>query len=152
MHKTNKLDFSIEWIFGYLFSGLIDVHVHVREPGQTHKEDWRTATAAALAGGITLILAMPNTQPAVVDQSAFNLTQKVGSYLTQKLIILHIYLLILLSYLNSPGLKHKFVQVRFFKLVLLRNRSAQDAQNQRHLVWWSLLVVVPFLSLPCQLG
>lgn len=58
--------------------GLIDVHVHVREPGQTHKEDWRTATAAALAGGITLILAMPNTQPAVVDQSSFNLTQKLA--------------------------------------------------------------------------
>ncbi len=33
--------------------GLIDPHVHVREPGQTHKEDWDTATQAALAGGVT---------------------------------------------------------------------------------------------------
>ncbi|GAB4533231.1 MAG: dihydroorotase [Anaerolineales bacterium] len=47
--------------------GLIDPHVHVREPGQTHKEDWDTATAAALAGGITAILAMPNTRPPVFD-------------------------------------------------------------------------------------
>ena len=39
--------------------GLIDPHVHVREPGQTHKEDWDTATSAALAGGVTMILAMP---------------------------------------------------------------------------------------------
>jgi carbamoyl-phosphate synthase/aspartate carbamoyltransferase/dihydroorotase len=47
--------------------GLIDPHVHIREPGATHKEDWDTGTSAALAGGFTLILAMPNTQPAIVD-------------------------------------------------------------------------------------
>ena len=47
--------------------GLIDPHVHVREPGQTHKEDWDTATQAALAGGVTMILAMPNTQPPIFD-------------------------------------------------------------------------------------
>ncbi len=47
--------------------GLIDPHVHVREPGATHKEDWATATAAALAGGFTLILAMPNTDPPVTS-------------------------------------------------------------------------------------
>ena len=34
--------------------GLIDPHVHVREPGQTHKEDWDTATQSALAGGVTI--------------------------------------------------------------------------------------------------
>ena len=47
--------------------GLIDPHVHVREPGATHKEDWDSATQAALGGGFTLILAMPNTRPPVVD-------------------------------------------------------------------------------------
>jgi carbamoyl-phosphate synthase/aspartate carbamoyltransferase/dihydroorotase len=46
---------------------LIDPHVHVREPGGTHKEDWDSATAAALAGGFTTILAMPNTQPPITD-------------------------------------------------------------------------------------
>ncbi len=50
--------------------GLIDPHVHVREPGATHKEDWTTATAAALAGGFTAILAMPNTSPPVTDAAA----------------------------------------------------------------------------------
>jgi carbamoyl-phosphate synthase/aspartate carbamoyltransferase/dihydroorotase len=39
----------------------------VREPGQTHKEDWDSATQAALAGGVTMILAMPNTKPPVFD-------------------------------------------------------------------------------------
>lgn len=47
--------------------GLIDPHVHMREPGATHKEDWDSGTAAALAGGFTQVLAMPNTQPPVVD-------------------------------------------------------------------------------------
>lgn len=45
--------------------GFIDVHVHLREPGQTHKEDTASATAAAAAGGFTTILAMPNTTPAL---------------------------------------------------------------------------------------
>lgn len=43
--------------------GLIDVHTHLRVPGGEHKEDFVTGTAAALAGGITQILAMPNTSP-----------------------------------------------------------------------------------------
>lgn len=43
--------------------GLIDVHVHLREPGGEHKEDYASGTAAALAGGITCVLDMPNTTP-----------------------------------------------------------------------------------------
>ncbi len=49
--------------------GLIDPHVHMREPGGEHKEDWDSGTCAALAGGVTLVLAMPNTKPSVTDQS-----------------------------------------------------------------------------------
>ena len=54
--------------------GLIDPHVHVREPGQTYKEDWGTATQAALAGGITTILGMPNTKPPIFDEETLNLS------------------------------------------------------------------------------
>ncbi len=43
--------------------GLIDIHVHLREPGQTHKETIATGTAAAAAGGFTTLVAMPNTTP-----------------------------------------------------------------------------------------
>ncbi len=43
--------------------GLIDVHVHLREPGGEHKETYATGTAAALAGGVTCVLDMPNTTP-----------------------------------------------------------------------------------------
>ena len=53
--------------------GLIDPHVHVREPGQTHKEDWDSATQAALAGGVTMILAMPNTKPPIFDAETLQL-------------------------------------------------------------------------------
>jgi len=52
--------------------GLIDVHVHLREPGATHKEDYDSGTAAALAGGFTAVLAMPNTRPPVCDGPALD--------------------------------------------------------------------------------
>ncbi|XP_028253992.1 multifunctional protein CAD [Parambassis ranga] len=58
--------------------GLIDVHVHLREPGATHKEDFSSGTAAALAGGVTLVCAMPNTAPAVTDTSTLALVQKLA--------------------------------------------------------------------------
>src|SRR5579862_529662 len=48
--------------------GLIDLHVHLREPGQPHKETIATGTAAAAAGGFTSVCAMPNTVP--VNDSA----------------------------------------------------------------------------------
>jgi dihydroorotase len=43
--------------------GLIDIHVHLREPGQEHKETIATGTAAAVAGGFTAVACMPNTDP-----------------------------------------------------------------------------------------
>ena len=45
--------------------GLIDPHVHLREPGATHKEDYDSGTAAALAGGFTCVLDMPNNTPPI---------------------------------------------------------------------------------------
>lgn len=46
-----------------LIPGLVDMHVHLRDPGQTHKEDIITGCKAAAAGGVTSLLAMPNTIP-----------------------------------------------------------------------------------------
>lgn len=48
-----------------LFPGLIDPHVHLREPGQEHKETIATGTSAAVAGGFTTVCCMPNTAPAL---------------------------------------------------------------------------------------
>jgi dihydroorotase len=50
--------------------GLIDVHVHMREPGGEHKETIATASAAAVAGGFTAVVAMPNTDPPIDNPAA----------------------------------------------------------------------------------
>lgn len=56
--------------------GLADVHVHLREPGATHKEDFETGTRAAVAGGYTQILDMPNNNPPTTGPKALN--QKIN--------------------------------------------------------------------------
>src|SRR5262249_6655518 len=50
--------------------GLIDMHVHLREPGREEDETIATGTAAALAGGVTSVACMPNTEPAIDTQAA----------------------------------------------------------------------------------
>ncbi|PJE67298.1 dihydroorotase, partial [Candidatus Shapirobacteria bacterium CG10_big_fil_rev_8_21_14_0_10_40_9] len=47
--------------------GLIDTHVHLRDPGETHKEDFYTGTSAALTGGVTTIIDMPNNKEPIID-------------------------------------------------------------------------------------
>ncbi|MBF0463369.1 MAG: dihydroorotase [Magnetococcales bacterium] len=49
--------------------GLVDMHVHLREPGQEYKEDIASGSRAAAAGGVTSVAVMPNTQPVVDDLS-----------------------------------------------------------------------------------
>ena len=49
----------------YAIPGLVDMHVHLRDPGQTAKEDIFTGCCAAAAGGVTSLLAMPNTNPTI---------------------------------------------------------------------------------------
>src|SRR5262249_3846442 len=50
--------------------GLIDMHVHLREPGREEDETIATGTAAALAGGVTSVACMPNTEPPTDSQAA----------------------------------------------------------------------------------
>ena len=47
----------------FVLPGVIDGHVHFREPGLEHKEDWLSGSRAAVHGGVTTVLEMPNTQP-----------------------------------------------------------------------------------------
>jgi dihydroorotase len=51
--------------------GLVDVHVHLREPGMTEKEDFFSGTRAAAAGGVTTVVDMPNTVPPVATAEIF---------------------------------------------------------------------------------
>ena len=54
----------------------IDAHVHFRDPGLTHKEDWYSGSCSAAAGGITTVLEHPNTIPPVIDEKSFSLKLK----------------------------------------------------------------------------
>jgi dihydroorotase len=56
--------------------GLIDLHVHLREPGQTAKESIATGTASAARGGFTTVVCMPNTTPAIDNASAVALVHE----------------------------------------------------------------------------
>ena len=63
--------------------GLIDIHVHLREPGFEYKEDIESGTRAAAAGGFTCVCCMPNTNPAIdtaaVVRQILERTAQVGS-------------------------------------------------------------------------
>ncbi len=58
--------------------GLIDLHVHLREPGGEHKETIATGSKAALAGGFTAVCAMPNTDPPVDDPASVGYVRAAG--------------------------------------------------------------------------
>jgi len=59
--------------------GLIDVHVHLRDPGQTYKEDFFTGTSSALAGGFITILDMPNNKIPITSIKTLEEKQKIAS-------------------------------------------------------------------------
>lgn len=60
--------------------GLIDIHVHLRDPGGTDKEDFSSGTAAALAGGFVGVVDMPNNMPPVVDTSSLAEKLSIASH------------------------------------------------------------------------
>ena len=55
----------------HVLPGLVDAHVHLRDPGFTHKEDFGSGTMAAAAGGVTTVMAIPNTDPPIATPAAF---------------------------------------------------------------------------------
>ena len=63
----DKADRVIDAQGCYVMPGLIDMHVHLRDPGLTHKEDVFTGSKAAARGGVTTLVAMPNTKPVIDD-------------------------------------------------------------------------------------
>ncbi|MFM9888832.1 MAG: dihydroorotase [Burkholderiales bacterium] len=60
--------------------GLVDVHVHLRDPGLTHKEDFYSGTTAAASAGITTVVAQPNTNPAITTPAAFAAARASGEH------------------------------------------------------------------------
>lgn len=68
----------------YLFPGIIDAQVHFREPGLTHKGDFASESRAAVAGGVTSVMDMPNTRPNVLSDK--ELEEKSGLALQKSLV------------------------------------------------------------------
>src|SRR5512142_3389472 len=62
----------------YILPGLVDAHVHLRDPGATHKEDFATGTRAALAGGVTSVLDMPNNRQPTTTQQAVEENRRIA--------------------------------------------------------------------------
>lgn len=62
-HISESADEVIDAAGMYVMPGFIDLHVHLRDPGLTHKETLATGGAAAARGGVTTVCAMPNTKP-----------------------------------------------------------------------------------------
>ncbi len=63
----------------YILPGLIDAHVHFRDPGLEYKEDFTTGSTAAAFGGVTLVLDMPNTNPVTGDAEVVRLRERLIS-------------------------------------------------------------------------
>lgn len=62
----------------FILPGLIDMHVHLRDPGLLEKEDFSTGTQAAAKGGVTTVIDMPNTNPPTVTSQALEEKRKIA--------------------------------------------------------------------------
>lgn len=63
---------NVTTVQGHILPGGVDIHVHFREPGQMHKEDFRSGSTAAAFGGTTTICDMPNNVSPIIDKESFN--------------------------------------------------------------------------------
>lgn len=78
--NTSSLAAEVVDVTGkYVIPGGIDMHVHFREPGYTHKEDWQTGTQAAAMGGVTTVFEMPNTDPPTRSATEFKQKQECAA-------------------------------------------------------------------------
>ncbi len=80
IRKIGKVETSLDAKGLLLFPGLIDPHVHLRDPGSPHKEDFFTGTCAALAGGFTTVMDMPEySSPPTITQKALREKEELAS-------------------------------------------------------------------------
>lgn len=74
---NERADKTIDATHKIVMPGLVDMHVHLREPGREDKETIATATAAAIKGAVTSVLAMPNTEPTIDSVDNVKLLKKI---------------------------------------------------------------------------
>lgn len=76
--STDSFDVVLDASGCYVLPGVIDSHVHFRDPGLTHKGDMQTESLAALAGGVTTVFDMPNTKPQTTTVEALHEKQTIA--------------------------------------------------------------------------
>lgn len=76
--STDSFDVVLDASGSYVLPGIIDSHVHFRDPGLTHKGDMHTESLAALAGGVTTVFEMPNTKPQTTSVEALKEKQAIA--------------------------------------------------------------------------
>lgn len=74
--SVETITLNSDW---WVTPGLVDVHVHFRDPGQAHKESIATGALAAAAGGFTTVCMMPNTTPVIDSASVFEYVQQASA-------------------------------------------------------------------------
>jgi allantoinase len=72
-------DRVIDAVGNYVLPGMVDMHVHLRDPGNPERENFESGTRAAAAGGVTSVMDMPNTVPATVTVKAFEEKKTIAS-------------------------------------------------------------------------
>ena len=64
---------------GIMLPSALDMHVHFRDPGYPHKEDWKSGSESAACGGVTAVVDMPNTNPFTSDVNTFDEKEAIAS-------------------------------------------------------------------------
>ena len=70
---------------GIILPAGLDMHVHFRDPGYPHKEDWKSGSQSAACGGVTAVVDMPNTNPFTSNVETFN--EKVSLASSKSLVV-----------------------------------------------------------------
>ena len=76
--KKTNLDPNREKVKGLILPAAMDMHVHFRDPGYVHKEDWKTGSESAACGGVTAVVDMPNTNPFTSNLSLFREKEQIA--------------------------------------------------------------------------
>ena len=76
--KKTNLSSNKEKVKGLILPAAMDMHVHFRDPGYSHKEDWKTGSESAACGGVTAVVDMPNTNPFTSTFSLFKEKEQIA--------------------------------------------------------------------------
>jgi len=75
---THQAEETIDGRGMIVLPGAVDLHVHFRDPGYTHKEDWETGSTSAVAGGVTTVVDQPNTDPPPLDEGSYRINLDIA--------------------------------------------------------------------------